>query len=477
VEGDILIAPITGRALYEPGSVSAVMDTRSRRLLNTSHAPYTLDSLGQALRQGVHVSGRSLHPLMPRYQLSDEDIQNLDAYLKTLSPRWSPGVTAQQIRIASVITPDVDEKRRTIAVDTIRALVNRKNLATRPGRRHMVGALEFVMRTERRWEHELWELSGPKETWLAQLQERQAKNPVFAIASGVSGDGTALHTFCESQAVPCWFPVIETLPAIADQSYYGLYFSSGVRLEARGIAQQIAASAGRVLQVISNDASAQSAAAQVESSLTRSTASERLVVGQATPGQLAQAMESLTPNDVVVLWLRATDLEQLQALPVPIAAVWMGGGLAGGEHATLPDAWKRKISVEQQTAAGRSFAIPAVFRAELFGRDAERYVEQSAPRLFARTRRHDDWTPRDGTGQCAIDCATQPAPDGTGPATHRGVFCVTGQWRAPGQSCRFDCAKGGQYGVSPVVAGTGSTFCFQRGLACAFCTSWFRTGI
>jgi cytochrome c553 len=68
VEGDILIAPITGRALYEPGSVSAVMDTRSRRLLNTSHAPYTLESLGQALRQGVNVSGRSLHPLMPRYQ-------------------------------------------------------------------------------------------------------------------------------------------------------------------------------------------------------------------------------------------------------------------------------------------------------------------------------------------------------------------------------------------------------------------------
>lgn len=345
VEGDILIAPITGRALYEPGSVSAVMDTRSRRLLNTSHAPYTLESLGQALRHGIHVSGRSLHPLMPRYQLSDDDVQNLDAYLKTLSPRWSPGVTTQQIRIASVITPDVDEKRRGIAVDTIRALVNRKNLATRPGRRHMVGALEFVMRTERRWEHEIWELSGPKETWLAQLQERQAKNPVFAIASGVSGDGTALHTFCESQSVPCWFPVVESLPAIADQGYYGLYFGSGVRLEARAIAQQIPANTGRVLQLISGDASAQSAAAQVEAHLPKAMAYERLVVGQVTPQHLAQAMDMLGSNDVLVLWLRATDVAQLQALPVPAAAVWLGGGLAGGERATMHDAWRRKITM------------------------------------------------------------------------------------------------------------------------------------
>jgi hypothetical protein len=344
VEGDILIPPITGRALFTPGGVAAVMDTRSKKYLNTAHLPYTSQSLALALREGQHVGGRTLHTLMPRYALADVDVAALEAYLQTLSPTWSAGVSMQRIRIASVITPDVDEDRRRVAQDMIRGLVNRKNLGTRPGRRHMVSALEFVLRTERHWEHEIWELSGPPDSWLAQLRERQARNPVFAIASGVVGDGSALHTFCETEKVPCWFPVADALPASAGSDFYGMYFNAGVALEAQVLASKIGAQ-GNVVQLLSDDAVARRAADAFDAKRGAQPPSVRLVLGQATPAALDLALASLGPQDALVLWLRAADLQQLGRLAVPRSAVWLGTRMADGEQSPLTGAWREKATM------------------------------------------------------------------------------------------------------------------------------------
>jgi cytochrome c553 len=343
VEGDILISPITGRALFNQGGVAAVMDTRSKKYLSTAHEPYTTETLGRALREGRHVGGRDLHTLMPRYLLSDAEVLQVEAYLNTLSPTWSPGVSAKRIRIASVITPDVDAGRRKVAVEMIRDLVNRKNLGTRPGRRHMVSALEFVLRTERHWEHEIWELSGPKETWLAQLRERQAEKPVFAIASGVVGDGAALHEFCESEKVPCWFPVADALPVSAGTDFYGMYFNAGVVLEAQVLAKQVG-SPGRVVQVLSDDAVSLRAADAFDAQR-GGAASRRLVVGQAPPAELAQALGGLGSNDALLLWLRADDLTKVSSLAVPRAPVWMGTRLADGEQSPLSEPWRAKATM------------------------------------------------------------------------------------------------------------------------------------
>jgi hypothetical protein len=344
VEGDILILPVTGRALFKPGGVAAVMDTRSKKYLNTAHEPYTPQTLGQALREGQRVGGRALHTLMPRYTLSEGEVEAIAAYLQTLSPTWSPGVSTQRIRIASVITPDVDEARRSVAADMIRSLVNRKNLGTRPGRRHMVSALEFVLRTERHWEHELWELSGPKDTWLAQLRERQAKNPVFAIASGVVGDGSALHTFCESEKVPCWFPVTDALPASAGADFYGLYFNSGVALEAEVLAQQLGARV-KVLQLVSDDAVAQRGADAFDARRGTQAPSQRLTVGPSGQAELAHALGQLGTDDAVVLWLRAGDLKQVSSLAVPRASVWLGTRLADAEQSPLSAPWREQATM------------------------------------------------------------------------------------------------------------------------------------
>jgi hypothetical protein len=266
-------------------------------------------------------------------------------------------VTVQRVRLASVITPDVDPALRKVAVDMIRALVNRKNLGTRPGRRHMVSALEFVLRTERHWEHEIWELTGPSDTWAEQLRERQARNPVFAIASGVMRDGAPLHEFCQREQLPCWFPVAESLPVSAATDPYGLYFSAGVALEADVIALQLqeslrpAAKAGnagaaRVVQLVSADIVGQRAASELERRLpTEGLGLSRRTLDPQQLNELAGTLAALGPQDSLVLWLRPADLAALTALSAPSARVWLGARMSGGDALVLPAAWRERVAL------------------------------------------------------------------------------------------------------------------------------------
>jgi len=48
-------------------------------------APYSEGTLGLTLRTGVAVDGRKLDEAMPRWNMSEEDMRDLIAYLKTLS--------------------------------------------------------------------------------------------------------------------------------------------------------------------------------------------------------------------------------------------------------------------------------------------------------------------------------------------------------------------------------------------------------
>jgi cytochrome c oxidase subunit II len=51
----------------------------------TDHAPYTIDTLKQAITRGVDPAGNSLDPNMPRWSMSDTDLNDLISFLQTLS--------------------------------------------------------------------------------------------------------------------------------------------------------------------------------------------------------------------------------------------------------------------------------------------------------------------------------------------------------------------------------------------------------
>jgi len=49
------------------------------------HPPYDAESFKRAVTQGVDPGGETLDPLMPRWQMSDQELNDLMAYLKTLN--------------------------------------------------------------------------------------------------------------------------------------------------------------------------------------------------------------------------------------------------------------------------------------------------------------------------------------------------------------------------------------------------------
>ena len=80
---------------------------------------------------------------------------------------------------------------------------------------------------------------GPAASWPAQLQAQYAQQPVFAVLSGMApGSWQPIHDFCEQNQVPCLFPVTD-LPVVDEQSFYTVYLSQGMTLEADAIARHL----------------------------------------------------------------------------------------------------------------------------------------------------------------------------------------------------------------------------------------------
>jgi hypothetical protein len=352
VEGQVQVSPISGRYLFDQDRRAVVqMNLRTIKSFNERHAPYDATSLGLALRAGRHVSGRELHPMMPRYELGDADLSLLTDYLRRLSSSWSAGVTDRQIRFASVIAPGVDPQRRRIFLDTLQAAVQQKNGNYTPGQRSMSSAAEMVLGTERRWELDIWELSGEPATWDAQLQQRMADRPVFALVSGLGqSEWGPVHRFCEAAAVPCWFPSIEAAPAEAQDGRWSMYFSAGVGLEAAVLAEhfsRLPVIPQRVVQVVDDDAASRHAASVLAGLLREAGIGSSLVSVRQDDSAVGQP-ESAAPGGPLsrsaeprVYWLRP---RQISALGSPPAGpTYFSATLARGETAPFPPAWRKDL--------------------------------------------------------------------------------------------------------------------------------------
>jgi len=343
VEGDTLIQPINGNYLFHPDKVQvANMNPRSGKKFNQTHPAYNEGTLAVAIATGMNNSGRKMQELMPNYALDKKDMAALNAYLKQLSSAWSPGVDAETVHLATIITPEVDAERRKAFLNTLQMSVAQKNGGTvtassKKGRRHMASAAEMVLGTERKWVLHVWELQGTPDTWTAQLNEKLKAEPVFAVLSGVS-DSTwePVHNFCESNHIPCWFPSVPV--PVTTESFYSLYFSKGVLLEADVLAKTFEGTKPkRVVQIHRSDIASTAAAKRLADALTKAgIATEDRVIKD---GEVisAQSLGELTADDVVMFWLRSKDLADLDKVSPPsIKASYFSGELAGE---TIPKTW------------------------------------------------------------------------------------------------------------------------------------------
>ena len=352
VEGDIQISPITGNYLFTDYDTNlATMDPRVGKRFNLKHKPYTGQSLARTLSTGINNAGTTMNAMMPKFRLGKQDMSALTAYLKQLSVNVSPGITDDTIQLATVIAPGVEPERRKAMLDIIQAALNQKNASTvigsqRGGRRHMVSAAEMVLGTERRWQLNVWELQGEPATWAEQLRGFYAKQPVFALVSGLSnGTWAPVHEFCDRQRVPCWFPNTD-LPE-SSASFYSLYFTRGVMLEAEVLAKHLQEMAdrkpSRIVQIIGGGMVERGAAA----AFMKAAAQGGLAVEDrplTAINGLGQALQGLKRGEAAMLWLRRADLGSLATLsPPPEVKLFVSAELAGDDGAGLPPQWKPAV--------------------------------------------------------------------------------------------------------------------------------------
>ncbi len=354
VEGDVQVAPVTGNYLFAAADDKhlATMDPRVSKRFNQAHEPYSDKTLGEAIAHGRNNMGREMSELMPRYKLNKSEMKALTAYLRQLTVQWSPGVTGDNIRLAMVITPEVEADRRKVLIDMMRIAFNQKNGSTMTSKRvgtkrqHMVSAAEMVLGTERTWQLDVWELQGAPETWTQQLSAKYLSQPVFALVSGVSNSTwQPVHDFCESEQVPCWFPSVD-LPVLTP-SNYSLYFSRGVALEADVLARHLldqGKSPQHLVQIYRDNEAGRAAAQALSHALAGSaiTVEDRVLKTDSDAVEsLRTALSTISENDIVMFWLRTNDVAALEQIkPVSGAKIYFSAHLGNAEHGPIPAAWK-----------------------------------------------------------------------------------------------------------------------------------------
>jgi hypothetical protein len=329
-EGSLHVSPVAGPILYAPRvqtrpvrpgrTAQAIEPTRQQ-----SRSAYDDLTLVRAVTSGLDPQGRELAALMPRYQLDPSSAIALVAYLRQLSADPVPGFHNGSMHLATIIAQDADAERNATVIDTLTAW-------TRSG---ALGGLPFDL--------SVWRLHGPEDSWSEQLDNYYGVHPVFAVLSGSGGSSwEPVRMFCERSHVPCLFPVVD-LGSSTGSDFYTVYFSSGLKLEARLLNHYLSdleAGSHRLVQLVSSSTGEQYAR-QLGVEIP-GIKSEIVHWGGEQDGSLNN---QLNASDLVVCWMNAAEARSLAAtypegLPGQII---FSGQLAPAEALQLPSSWRRHV--------------------------------------------------------------------------------------------------------------------------------------
>jgi hypothetical protein len=328
-----------------------VSDTSLPHVLGyrSTRDPYDQTTLARAIRDGVNPNGRALNFLMPRYPLNDADMASLIQYLIELDTAPVPGVSDDVLDFATIITPGTDPHQRQGMLDVMNQFFADKNAFIRGGTRTMSGnSREIQYRVTRRWQLHVWDLTGPADSWEAQLRSKLAAEPVFAVISGLGrGSWAPIHHFCEQAELPCLFPNVDE-PVVAEQDFYPVYFSRGVWLEADLMASQLTADMAartvtRAVQIYREGDVDKALVGAVEAAAVKlglPVVSRPLKANTGMRLDVRKALADVRAEDALILWLRSQDLAALPLEGTPAKLVLFSGILGGLEQAPLPPRWR-----------------------------------------------------------------------------------------------------------------------------------------
>ncbi|QCP52001.1 cytochrome c [Trinickia violacea] len=392
-EGNSSIPPITWRYLVEPRAQNPEdVELPYVPGMRFEREPYTDATIARAIREGIDSEGKPLSNLMPQYALNDADMQALIGYLKHLDQRKPAGVTDTVLHFATIITPDADPVKRAGMLDVLTHYFADKNVFPLGAVPRLRSSRKMMFMVNRRWELHVWELKGPPDTWRDQLTQFLARQPVFAVLSGLGGRNWApIHDFCEQEAVPCLFPNVE-VPVETDHDFYSVYFSKGVLLESDLIAARILGEAGArpaqatkaaraIWQVYRAGDNGEHGAQALAAALKAhgiAVSNHALAPGES----ITHAMHGIPHSDVLVLWLRPPDVAALARIPPATDTVFMSGLLGGLDSTPLPASWRgvTRLAYPFDLPEGRRVRVDYAF-----GWFSIRQIPMVAPQVQADT--------------------------------------------------------------------------------------------
>ncbi|GER00087.1 cytochrome c [Iodidimonas gelatinilytica] len=327
-EGGTYVPPITASYLFEDRvSNRALRNERFKEYYKEPQGPlfvdgarrgrlreaYDQESLGHAIRAGVDPAGRELDFIMPRYALSDADVANLTAFLKSNYADVDKGVSEKRLQVATIIAGDVSDERAEAFSSLVTAYADwiNKDIRTdlaRPGYSPYYRS-EFLD-SYREWDVNVWRLTGSEDTWQAQLDALYQDHPVFFVASAlVEGDYTPVANFCDEKRVPCILPVTDLPADKVGEDSFTIYFSRGLMLEADVLATHLAGSekVGRILQIHSDDAEGTRPAAEFGTVLdtkleNASLKTKKVKSAKALTKAIERALKDKKSFDTLVIW-------------------------------------------------------------------------------------------------------------------------------------------------------------------------------
>lgn len=353
---------------------------------------YSDESLSRVIRRGMDPAERELSTLMPRYQIGDQDMRHLVAYMKSLAAEPPQGIDRNTIHFATVVVDGSDADSQDAMRSVIDAYVRRKNADIAHKLDKPYFSPEFksnFIGAYRSWNIHTWRLKGDGDSWGRQLEEYYRQQPVFALVSGIGfGKWRPVHEFCERQQLPCLFPQTD-LPDTVSPNDYTLYFSKGLRLEAEVLAehlvkQQVPDEQRTVIQVLGDALADRVAAETLRNRLADFTGirvEDRILDGTRTLSMVLE--ESLSQPVTLVLWLGPDHIRELENVTLDNASeIYISHGLAGENHDELSESVSHRIRLVYPYALpGRE--PPRIYRLRAWMRS--RGVKLTHPRLQLNT--------------------------------------------------------------------------------------------
>lgn len=245
-EGGVVTPPTNGSNLFQPFQIFYKGMEQKYFPIPPRRPAYTDATLADVIRSGATPTGQALNDVMPRYLLDDGDMAILITYLKSLSSRFSPGVSKTNIRFATIISDDVVPGERDAMLAVLDTYVNIKNNQAKaymePGNKSRQMAENMLISKElatRTVTLSRWYLKGSPVTWRAQLEEYYRREPVFAFLGGMSrGEWGPIHQFSEDKQIPCLFPITD-FPVVSKTDWYTMYLSKGYYQEGEAAARYL----------------------------------------------------------------------------------------------------------------------------------------------------------------------------------------------------------------------------------------------